>query len=347
MKLCSAAFVFILLSFNVQAVGVSLSPSSQEVAKGSTFTALVILDPEGSNVYGAQFSLVFDPARIEALSIEKGALLGSGGASTIEGAKIITSEKVTYSLSRSGTATGINTSGTLASVTFRGLEAGIAAINFVNVTVSDPNAIEIPSTTSGGSVNVTPSPAITAPESPSAAQTPQQSPGAVPQNNTNNTAVTLSSAGSVSEGDEFTIDVYIKTAEPVYGAELKVLYDINLMEGISIGQGSFLGGSPVVNDVNNERGEMVYAETRMGNVTGARGEGILAKAAFRAAKAGNTTVVLKDIKLVSDDGNLISDVLYSGIDMTILERKESKTVDAAGAFLVLFAFLILVLRRRL
>ncbi|MDP2841903.1 MAG: cohesin domain-containing protein, partial [Candidatus Methanoperedens sp.] len=155
-KLYLSTFIIILLSFNAEAAKVSLSPQTQDVTAGNNITFSVILDPEGSSIYGAQFSLIFDKTIIEAIRIDKGALLGSDGAATIEGAKSIDNAngKITYSLSRSGTGTGMTSSGTLASVTFRGLNAGATAVTFINVVLGDPNAGEIPGTASGGSVNV-------------------------------------------------------------------------------------------------------------------------------------------------------------------------------------------------
>lgn len=377
-KLYLSTFIIIFLSFNVQAAKVSISPQTQDVTAGNNITISVILDSEGSSIYGAQFSLIFDKTIVEAIRIDKGALLGSDGAATIEGAKSIDNAngKITYSLSRYGTGTGMTSSGTLASVTFRGLNAGTTAVTFTNVVLSDPNASEIPGTTTGGSVTVlqsattatqtaTPTPTSTS----TAAQTPavtgtQSSSGGSTQGNTyppgkdskpnatataventletmhpDNTVVTLSSVSSVPENELFAVNVHITPRESVYGAELKLSFDTDILEGVSLEQGQFLGGATIVNSVDNEKGEMAYAETRTGNVAGVKAKGILAKAVFRAKKAGVAAIQPEGIKLVNDDEIIIGDVLSDGINLTVLMTKEPPKGDAIGVYGVLAALL--------
>ena len=372
-----AAIIIILLSFNAQAATVSVSPQSQNAIEGSNFTVSVVLEPGGSSVYGAQFSLIFDKAKIEALSIDTGTLLGSDGASTIEGVKTIDNSigKINYSLSRSGTSTGISSSGSIAEITFKGVSAGTATINFADVVISDPNASEIPGSTQAGSVTVAAAsaPTATPTSTPTAAATPGLTQTSTPvsgspsqQGSTsgtswdaastidrlelmypNNTLVTLSSASGVSEGDEFTVDVYIKSTEPVYGAEMKLLFDINYLEGIRIEQGDFLVGSIVVKSVNNENGEMIYAETRVGNVTGVKAKGVLARAMFRAKKAGNTAIELKNVKLINENEAAINDVLSGSPGMNISRKAEvSRKLDSLAVYWALLALISLVIVKR-
>lgn len=385
-----AAIIIILLSFNAQAATVSVSPQSQNAIEGSNFTVSVTLEPGGSSVYGAQFSLIFDKTKLEALSIEEGALLGSDGALTMEGAKTIDNStgKINYSLVRKGTSTGISSSGTIAEITFRGLSAGTSALNFADVVISDLNASEIPSDTQAGNVTVaavstptaaptsTPTatttatatftPTATATATPGLTQTSTPVSGTPSQQGStsgtsqaaistidrleltypNNTLVTLSSVGAVSEGDEFTVDAYIKSTEPVYGAEMKLLFDINYLEGIRIEQGDFLGGSMIVNSVSNENGEMVYAETRVGNVTGVKAKGVLARAMFRAKKAGNTAIELKNVKLINENEVAIKDVLSDSPGMNISRKAEQ--LDSLAVYWALLALIsLVVIKRRL
>lgn len=403
-KLYLSTFIIILLGFNAQAAKVSISPQTHDVTSGNNITISVLLDPEGSSIYAAQFSLTFDKNIIEAVSISKGPLLGIDGAAILEGAKVIdnTAGKVSYSLTRSGTGVGIVSIGTLAEVTFRGKNAGISPINFADVIIGDTNASEIPGTTTGGSVTVlqptttatqtvtpTPTPTSTStanqtptvtgtqPAGTTSTATPatgaQPSSGGSTQDNTyppgkdskpnatataventletmhpGNTVVTLSSVGSVPENELFAVNVHITPRESVYGAELKLLFDNKLLEGVGIEQGTFLGGSPVVNSVNNEKGEMTYAETRVGNVTGVRAKGILAKATFRAKRAGSATIQPGDIKLVNENEAIINGVLSDSISLSIIKKTEYYRGDAIGASLAMAALIIsgLIIKRR-
>jgi hypothetical protein len=59
---------------------VSVSPSTQNVAEGETFTIDVTIDPNTS-IAGAQFDLSFDASLVSADSVIEGDLLKQGGAS--------------------------------------------------------------------------------------------------------------------------------------------------------------------------------------------------------------------------------------------------------------------------
>ena len=60
---------------------VRISPTSQTVATGRTFTVDVVLEPT-VDIAGAQFDLSFDPSLITALSVAEGNLLNQGGCGT-------------------------------------------------------------------------------------------------------------------------------------------------------------------------------------------------------------------------------------------------------------------------
>jgi len=365
-----AAIIIILLSFNARAATVSVSPQSQAAIEGNNFTVSMVLEPEGSSVYGVQFGLMFNKTIVEALAVEKGTLLGSDGAVTIEGVKSIDNAngRLSYSISRSGTSTGINSSGIIASITFRGLSAGTTSISFADVKVSDPTPAEIPSSTQAGNVTVTAAatptatatsmstptstaiPGITQTSTPVSGTPPQQGSASQAASTLdrmelmypNNTLVVLSSESSVSEGDEFIVSVHVKSTEPLYGAELKLVFDTYFLEGIKLEQGDFLSGSLVVNSLDNDRGELTYAETKVGNVAGVMAKGVLAKATFRAKKAGNTTIGLKDIKLVNENEAMVRDVLYEGMNLSI-SKGIARRAGMIGAYWALAAFVILVL----
>ena len=360
-RIIFTALVFILFTVNVhtvsaQTVTMSLSPESENVDEGETFTLSVILGPENSNVYGVQFDLLFDKTIIEGVRVEKGPLLESDGSSILEGAKTIDNNngKMSYSIARRDVGNGTNSSGIVAYITFRGVNIGLTAINFENVIVNDPLLVQIPTAVIDGSVNVTEAP-------PSPQETEQ---GVMPSEieednesnspsldedetleltNSNNTILVLSSELSeVSEGDGFIVNIYIKSMEPIYGVEFKLSYDKNLVEGVSMEQGSFLGGSVIVNDINNDIGEMMYAETRIGNVTGIESKGIIAKAGFKARNPGNITIQPENIRFVNDNEGIIDGVLFSDLNITINELPESRKGNAAGILGTIIIVLISV-----
>jgi hypothetical protein len=373
------ALVLILLNVNIpaasaQTVTMSISPASNNINAGEIFSISVILSPEDSNVYGAEFEILFDKTVVEGVSVVKGPLLESDGASTLEVVKPIdnTNGKISYSISRKDVGSGINSSGTLAYVTFKGVNAGSSALNLNNVIISDPSSLSIPSTTITGSVNVaevqaTPTPTPTdTPSTPGANDSDTSGPvdnagvpsvtatgkpePALNEDKTlevlhpDSTILFLSSEVSeTTQGDVFSVNVYVKSTEPVYGVEFKLSYDKHLAEGISLEQGSFLGGSVIVNEINNEKGEMVYAETRFGNVTGIKSKAIAAKASFKARNPGNITIQPESIRFVNDNEEIIGNVPFSGIGITIHKLPKSRGLNASGILGVITAMLIAAL----
>jgi len=76
------SFLFRLSGIAVaQTTIVSISPSTQTVPLGQTFTIDITIDPDVA-IVGAQFDLSFDPSLVRANSVTEGNLLKQGGAST-------------------------------------------------------------------------------------------------------------------------------------------------------------------------------------------------------------------------------------------------------------------------
>lgn len=146
--------------------------------------------------------------------------------------------------------------------------------------------------------------------------------------------------GDVSEGDTFTLDIFIDPdIDRVYGAQFDLSFNNQFLEGIKLEQGPFISGTMIVNAVENDKGEMTYAETRTGNVKGTVSKGIMARAKFRAVNSGITTIEIKNIKLVNDEDQIIQNVSSSNMNMTIQEAKEAG--QSAIFYLLLFVLIIL------
>ena len=143
------ASVFVQTSF---AARISVVPSSQTVLEGENFTVSIRIDPEGSEISGAQYVLVFNNTLLEAISQIKGSFLSQDGASTIVYKNEIDNETgiVKYAEARigtearTGTTSGVTSPGILATITFEAIKSGIAHLNFSDVKLSAPNAQPIP-----------------------------------------------------------------------------------------------------------------------------------------------------------------------------------------------------------
>ena len=136
---------------------VNVSPSTQNVAKGETFTINVTIDPDTA-IAGAQFDLSFNASLVSAESVTEGDMLSQDGASTYFNPGIIDNTAGTIT----GVAGAITTSG--ATVSSPGVFAtirmtakmvdGTSQLNLPNVIVGDINAHPISTTVNDGSVIV-------------------------------------------------------------------------------------------------------------------------------------------------------------------------------------------------
>jgi hypothetical protein len=153
---------------------IKVVPARVEVSSGEEFSVEIVLDPDGAEVYSAQYTLRFDPDVLEALSQEEGDLLNEGGAAnTIEITNVIDNEAGTleYGLTRMGVTTGITAAGTLSRITFRVIGAGRGSyLNLTGVIVGNTKAKKIPVSVENGVCLVggvaptsTPAPTATAP----------------------------------------------------------------------------------------------------------------------------------------------------------------------------------------
>ena len=121
-------------------------PASIDASAGEEFSVDVVLDPDGTPVYGVQYDLIFDTTSLEFVSQTAGAFLSHDGANTIEILNKFNEEskRIEYGETRMGVETGVTAAGTLARITFRVIGDQGSNIELTNVTVSNPQAEEMP-----------------------------------------------------------------------------------------------------------------------------------------------------------------------------------------------------------
>jgi hypothetical protein len=124
---------------------VSVEPSYQNVLQGDIFTANITVDPNGAEIFGAQYDLYFNNTLLNAIEQIKGPFLTQDGASTMEVTNTInnTIGKIEYGEMRTGVEYGVNTSGVLATITFKAMEPGTSGLSLSNVILSDPLGYQI------------------------------------------------------------------------------------------------------------------------------------------------------------------------------------------------------------
>ena len=111
---------------------ISVEPTYTEVWQGDEFTVNITVDPEGNEVYGANYALYFNNTLLNAILQVQGPFLTQDGASsTIYQKKIDNSiGKIIYAESRSGTTVGVTDPGVLTTITFQVIgEEGVSSLN--------------------------------------------------------------------------------------------------------------------------------------------------------------------------------------------------------------------------
>ena len=157
-----------------QTTVVGVSPSTQTVSQGQTFTINITIDP-GVAIAGAQFDLSFNPSLVSANSVTEGYLLKQNGASTYFSPGTIDNTAGTIT----GVAGAITTPGQTVSspgvfatiqMTAKSVE-GTLPLDISNVIVGDINGNPVSITVNDGSVTIGVSPT----PSPSPTPTPEGS----------------------------------------------------------------------------------------------------------------------------------------------------------------------------
>jgi len=126
------------------AAQISVMPSLQMVSKGDNFTVNISIDPEGSEVAGAQYELYFNNTLLKVLDQCQGPFLRQDGnnSNVYKNEFDNTFGRVKYSEARIDIEKvgGVTDSGILAAITFTAIESGTCSLNLSEVKLSDPNA---------------------------------------------------------------------------------------------------------------------------------------------------------------------------------------------------------------
>jgi len=149
--LVSLVLLISSLSFSASAQTINVDPGSIEANQGDSFTIDIKVDPEGAEIYGAQYVLFFDSKILNATSQTQGTFLGGN----ILVADPIDNPNGTVEYSEYKIGGGVTNPGVLASVTFEIIgTSGTSYLKLSDVILSDGN-VEIPNVTiSHGSFSI-------------------------------------------------------------------------------------------------------------------------------------------------------------------------------------------------
>ncbi|NOZ04740.1 MAG: hypothetical protein GXP41_00085 [Chloroflexi bacterium] len=133
-----------------------LSPASQSVYQGSSFTVDVMVD-NASKLGGFEFVLSYDPAVLQASTAVLGDFLGSTGRAAVPVGPSIDSAagRISFGGFSFGSAAGPNGSGKLATITFVASGSGSgSALSFISSRTTDDQGTPQTPTLQSGSVTI-------------------------------------------------------------------------------------------------------------------------------------------------------------------------------------------------
>jgi len=148
-----------VFAYAASAAQISVVPECQIVSMGEYITVNIYVDPEGNETYAAEYKLQFNNTLLNATSQVYGSFLSQDGVSTLEIVNKTnnTIGKIEYGETRQYVDYGVNTSGTLATITFEALADGSCELGLYDVILStppDPDPELIPTNVTNGSVRI-------------------------------------------------------------------------------------------------------------------------------------------------------------------------------------------------
>ena len=152
-----------LFATSAQAAQMSVEPVYQEVFQGDNVTVDITVYPEGSEVYGASYTLHFNNTLLNATTQVKGPFITQDGAgsNTYQNKINNTIGEIIYAEARSGALDGVTGSGVLTTITFQAIgEGGVSSLNLGDLDGELLYSLSgsIPTTVNNGSVKINETP---------------------------------------------------------------------------------------------------------------------------------------------------------------------------------------------
>jgi len=290
-----------------QSTTILIQPSSSYVNVGDTVTVDIRIEdvPDGDDgLYGVDVQLSFDPALLEVQDADGNPANGVQiEVGSFPAPDVIANNKadnsagtIWYAVSQRNDLhpDPVSGSGTLASITFKGLAVGTSPVAFTYQKMVNKDGEQIPATVQDGEVGAT---------------------GILIQPSSSNMPV----------GDTVTVDIRIEAVTDLYGVDVRLSFDPTLLEvqdadgnpanGVQIQEGSFPAPDVVVNnEADNSAGTIWYAVSQRNDLhpDPVSGSGVAASVTFKGLTIGTSSVAFTYQKMVNKDGEQIPATTQSG-----------------------------------
>ncbi|KQV52609.1 hypothetical protein ASC95_07210 [Pelomonas sp. Root1217] len=148
--------VLAMLAAPVSATTLSFAAPAPAVQVGDTFT-LDVLVADAPDLYAFQFDIAFDPAIVQANTVQEGDFLSAGGRATFFLPGTIDNSAGTVSFTANtlaGPGPGVSGDGLIVHLSFHALAAGQSSLSFGNVVLLDSALMEVATTHMAGAISV-------------------------------------------------------------------------------------------------------------------------------------------------------------------------------------------------
>jgi hypothetical protein len=277
-------------------VNLTMAPATSTVTQGSNFTESLNINTGTDQVSAADLHITFDPTRVAVQSITAGTalpvVLTAGTFDNTAGTASITLG--------SQPTTPFTGSGALATVTFRSVGSGSAAIAYAATTqtASVGKTGNTLNTATGATVTITatvtpsPTPTKTPSPTPTASPTPTGTPGPTPTPApTKQVNMTMSPTPITTQvGQTFTVSLLMSTGtDSVSAADVHVAFDPTKLQAQAVTAGTMLPVVLATGSFDNTAGS---ASITLGSqpTTPVNGNGTLATITFKSLASGSTAL---------------------------------------------------------
>ena len=308
---------------------VRVDPVTQRASVGTAFTVDIVVE-NVVNLGAYQFTLAFDPAILNYVSLRNGPFLGSTNRPVDCAAPVVKPDSASIVCRTLGAEPdGPSGTGVLAIATFLPVNTGPAFLDLQRVTLTNPRAVIIPALEQDGSVAVdlpptptptltptfgpspTPSPTFTPTMTRTPTQTPTVGPTPTPTMTPGPVTVRVSPVWQrASVGTPFTVDVVVDNVVNLGAYEFTLAFDPAILQYASLQYGSFLGssGRPVSCPILEHDADSVrtVCVTLGAEYPGASGSGVLATITFLPLNTGIAQLSMENVVLTDPMATVIT-----------------------------------------
>lgn len=249
-------------------------PGTVTITSNQPFTMDITIE-DVVDLYGIGLDIIFDTTTLKIVDVIEGDFLNHNGTKTSFQKHIDDQQgRVIIGITRLGSITGVSGSGTVATIILKPKSSGMSILKLQSVSLKDSQIDIITVSVIDSSVNIELSPVI---------------------------LEIIPTTTKIISNQTFTVTINAKDAVDLYGASFDFMFDSDKLRVIEVEEGDFLKQATIstsfLHKIDNEQGRVIIGISRLGQVSGVTGSGILVSIIMKAKSSGTTTLKLSNIKL--------------------------------------------------